>query len=235
VDKFAVTWANGKTYPLGLNQIPDTGQAVLFTSAAGPNTRVEGIDLILERNGDAPWLPLRVGQTLTARVRQVNPRGYSPLTPETMVLSLSPKTTNLFPPLVAGMVVKISTTTVPDLSGAMVAIGGGPSLVRGGKAREASEFPGFRARHPRSAMGWNDKYYYFVQADGRQPRYSMGMSLLELAEYFVKLGCDQAINLDGGGSCTTWLGGKTVNSPSQGRERPSANALVVVRKNKPAS
>ena len=235
LDKFTMTWPDGKTYPLGLNQIPDTGQAVLFTTAAGPTTRVEGIDLILERDVNTPWLPLKIGQTLSARVRQVNPRGYSKITPETMVLSLSPKTTNQFPPLVAGMVVRISTATVPDLSGTTLAIGGGPSLVRGGKARDPSEFPGYQMRHPRSAMGWNDKYYYFVQADGRQPRYSMGMSLLELAEYFVKLGCDQAINLDGGGSCTTWLGGKTVNSPSQGRERPSANALVVVRKPKPAS
>jgi len=103
--------------------------------------------------------------------------------------------------------------------------------VRGGKAREPREFNGFQVRHPRSAMGWNSKFYYFVQADGRQARYSMGMTLLELADYFVKLNCEQAINLDGGGSCTTWVAGKIVNSPSQrGEERPSANALVVVRK-----
>lgn len=117
-----------------------------------------------------------------------------------------------------------------------MAIGGGPTLVRGGKARDAHEFQGFQMREPRTAMGWSEKYYYFVQADGRQPRYSMGMSLEELASYFVKLGCDHAINLDGGGSCTTWVGGKIVNSPAQrGRERPSANALVVLRKPKTGS
>ncbi len=82
-------------------------------------------------------------------------------------------------------------------------------------------------------MGWNDKYFYLVQVDGRQPRYSMGMTLPELAEYFLKLNCEYAINLDGGGSCTTWLSGRIVNSPSQGRERPSANALVLVRKAAP--
>jgi exopolysaccharide biosynthesis protein len=58
------------------------------------------------------------------------------------------------------------------------------------------------------------------------------MTLAELANYFVKLNCAHAINLDGGGSCTTWIAGNIVNSPSQGRERPSANALVLVRKNK---
>jgi hypothetical protein len=231
---FSVTWPNGKITPIGLNQVPETGQAVLYTRVAGSNSRVEGTDLILERKGEGPWLPLRIGQTLTARVRQVNRQGYSTITPEGMVLSLSPRSLSQFPPLTPGMELKISTATTPDLTGAAVAIGGGPTLVRGGRARDAREFAGFQMREPRSAMGWNDKYYFFVQADGRQPRYSMGMTLGELANYFVKLNCDQAINLDGGGSCTTWIAGKTVNSPSQrGRERPSANALVLVRKDKP--
>ncbi len=58
------------------------------------------------------------------------------------------------------------------------------------------------------------------------------MTLNELSGYLLKLGCEEALNLDGGGSCTTWIAGKTVNSPSEGRERPSANALVLVRKKK---
>jgi hypothetical protein len=236
VSGFAVTWSNGKSTPIGLNQDPDTGQAVLFTRVAGPTTRVSGVDLILERSGESPWLPLRIGQTLTAKVRQVNRQGYSKIPPDGVVLSLSPKKTNQYPPLVPGLELKISTATVPDLTGAQLAIGGGPTVVRGGRARTAREFPGYQMRDPRSAMGWNSKYYFFVQADGRQPRYSMGMTLEELANYFVKLGCDYALNLDGGGSCTTWIAGKTVNSPAQrGRERPSANALVVVRKNKTGS
>ncbi len=230
VTAFTVTWPDGKTTPMGLNEIPETGQAVLYTSAAGPSTRVEGIDLILERKGQEPWLPLRIGQTLTARVREVNQQGYSRIDAGCMVLSLSPKTLSQFPSLTPGMDLQISTATTPDLNGAILAIGGGPSLVRGGKARPAREFSGFQMREPRSAMGWNDRYYYFVQADGRQPRYSMGMTLAELADHFVQLNCDYAINLDGGGSCTTWLDGRIVNSPSQrGMERPSANALVVVR------
>jgi large repetitive protein len=192
--------------------------------------------LILDRNGDAPWLPLRIGQTLTAKIRQVSKEGYSRISPDCLVLSLSPRTVNQLPPLTPGMELKISMATTPNLTGAVLAIGGGPTLVRGGKARPARDFPGVQMRDPRSAMGWNDNYYYFVQADGRQPRYSMGMTLEELANYFVKLQCDSAINLDGGGSCTTWIAGKIVNSPSQrGRERPSANALVLVRKNKAGS
>jgi hypothetical protein len=191
------------------------------------------VDLILERNGDQPWLPLRIGQTLSAKVREINRNGYSKLPSDCLVLSLDAKRLDDFPTPNPGMVVKVSTATTPDLSGATLAIGGGPTLVREGKAREAREFNRLQMRDPRSAIGWNAKYFFFVQADGRQPRYSMGMSLEELANYFVKLGCDYAMNLDGGGSCTTWVGGKIVNSPSQrGRERAAANALVVVRKAK---
>lgn len=233
---FAVIWPDGKTSPIGLNEMPATpGHAVLYTAASGAATRIAGVDLVLERVGTNEWLPLRLGQTLTAKVRAVNPKGFSPITPECPVLSLDAKSVGNLPPLEPGMELKISTATTPDLSDATLAIGGGPSLVRGGKAREASEFTGRQIRDPRTALGWNDRYYFLVQADGRQPRYSMGMSLEELANYFVKLGCDFAINLDGGGSCTTWVAGKIVNSPSRGRERAAANALVVVRKPKPGS
>ncbi len=231
VSQFSITWPDGKVTAVGLNEIPETGQAVLYTTAAGPTTRVEGIDLVLERSGQGPWLPLQIGQAFSAKVREINRKGFSRVTPETLVLSLSPRSLKNYPPLTNGMALKISTATLPDLKGAVLAIGGGPSLVHGGKIRETRGVSGWGVRHPRTALGWDSKYYYFVQVDGRQPRYSMGMTLAELAAYFVKLGCDSAINLDGGGSCTTWFGGKIVNSPSQQRERPSANALVLVRKN----
>jgi hypothetical protein len=233
VSAFKVIWPDGKTTVFELNKLPeDDRQAVLFTTAVGRITLRAGVDLILERNGNNPWLPLRIGQTLSAKILEVNPKGFSKIRPDCMVISLDPRRASQLPSLAPGVELKISAATVPDLSGAILAIGGGPTLVRNGKARDSSEFHGMQMRNPRSAMGWNEKYYYFVQADGRQPRDSMGMNLEELANFFVKLDCDYAINLDGGGSCTTWVAGKTVNSPSQGRERASANALVVVRKRK---
>jgi exopolysaccharide biosynthesis protein len=56
------------------------------------------------------------------------------------------------------------------------------------------------------------------------------MTFPELAEYLVKLGCDEAMNLDGGGSSTIWAFGQVMNSPCYGHERDTANALVVIRK-----
>jgi len=52
----------------------------------------------------------------------------------------------------------------------------------------------------------------------------------ELASYLVKLGCQEAMNLDGGGSATLWVLGTVINEPSEGRPRPAANALVLVQK-----
>ena len=66
--------------------------------------------------------------------------------------------------------------------------------------------------------------------DGRQLDVSLGMTFAQLAKYLRKLGCEQAMNLDGGGSTTLWAFGDVRNSPSEGQERPAPNALVVVRK-----
>ena len=65
-----------------------------------------------------------------------------------------------------------------------------------------------------------------VIVDGRQRSLSIGMTFTELAEYMIKkLGCQEAINLDGGGSATMWVLGNVMNSPSQGRERPAGEIL----------
>ena len=83
-------------------------------------------------------------------------------------------------------------------------------LVREGKI---ANFTGAPVRHPRAAIGWNDRFYFFVVVDGRQPKLSLGITLQELAAYLIKLGCQAAFNLDGGGSATFWVYGNVMNSP----------------------
>jgi exopolysaccharide biosynthesis protein len=124
------------------------------------------------------------------------------------------------------------------------AIGGGPALLRAGKivpikrpdkaaASLAYSERSLFERHPRSALAWNDKYFFFIEVDGRQKNLSMGMTLPELSDYMLKLGCTDALNLDGGGSSTFWLEGRVLNSPSDKRERSLANAVMIVQKNRP--
>jgi hypothetical protein len=87
---------------------------------------------------------------------------------------------------------------------------------------------------PRTAIGTNKngRWVYIVVIDGRQPFYSEGATLHELANLMMDFGAHYAMNLDGGGSSTLVLEGENgepviLNSPIDsyipGRERPVAN------------
>jgi len=237
---FEVTWPNGKKTPYGLNQQRMPGKAVLFTPTYGPSTRASGgRELILEKEGDGPWLPLQAGQKYRARIREVLDTANTRLVPGIMILSLAPQMVQSLPELAAGAVLEISTATTPDLKGVKIAIAGGPSLIKDGKAFTLKAPPPGRTgsysemskyeRHPRSAIGWSPTHLYLVTVDGRQPGLSVGMKLAELAEYFVGMGCTDAMNLDGGKSAQMWVSGQIVNSPCQG-EDTVANGFFVIRK-----
>lgn len=227
---FRVILPDGSTSPITLNGERPRDGIVLYTAAVGGSTRARGgLELTLERptNSSTAWLPLTVGQTYAAQIRKTSSFGDSPVNTNHPVLSIGPKLVSRFTGLKAGALLQIITETVPNLSGVKTAIGGGPTLVRDGVA---SQWTGIQLRHPRSAIGWNKDYLFLVEVDGRQNNLSVGMSFPELANYLIKLGCDQAMNLDGGGSATLWVLGNVMNSPSEGQERPAANALVVVER-----
>ena len=237
--RFRVIWADGTTTPVGLNEERQWDSVVLYSSVAGSSTRTQGgRELLLEGTPNKPWLPLRVGQTYVARVRAVGDSGNTPLERTTLVLSIGPQMISRLPSVAPGATLQIITETAPDLTGAETAIGGGPMLVQNRKPmRWGGVLPVWRPRaawgqlrHPRTALGWNKDYIFLVEVDGRQSDLSVGMTFQELAEYMVKLGCEEAMNLDGGGSATLWFRGSVRNSPSEGRERPGPNALVVVEK-----
>jgi hypothetical protein len=65
-------------------------------------------------------------------------------------------------------------------------------------------------------------------ADGRQTG-SEGVSLPELAQIFIDLGCVEAMNLDGGGSSQMAIGGTLINRPEGSTyQRPIPTILAVV-------
>lgn len=85
--------------------------------------------------------------------------------------------------------------------GVREAIGGFPILVRNGQAKIAGEPSAYlRLRHPRTAVCYGGASVFFAVVDGRQPELSVGMTLEELAGLMVSLGCEAAMNTDGGGS-----------------------------------
>jgi hypothetical protein len=120
------------------------------------------------------------------------------------------------------------------------AVGGQPVLLRDGAVaadiREGIN-PSFgERRHPRTAVGITmEGRLLWVTVDGRQPPYSDGMSLEELARLMARLGARDALNLDGGGSTTMVVRGTVVNRPSDAAgERGVGNALVLVGCDGPA-
>jgi hypothetical protein len=241
VSEFKVTWPDGQSLPFGLNQARTDG-AVLFTPAMGVSTATRGgTELVLEAADKGKWLPLPVGETLTARVREVRPSGNTRLAPDIMVLSLPPALANRLPNLAVGGQLKLSTATTPVLRGAISAISGGPVLVRNGAVQRIQiprgadgvpyEFRSMVERHPRAAMGWNDRHFFLIQVDGRQRDLSMGMTLEELGKFALKqLRVTDAMNLDGGVSATLWANGRVRNSPANhGQEMDLANLVAIVR------
>jgi len=227
--QLAVKWPNGKTTSVGLNERRANSAAVIYTRAIGSSTRTyRGRELVLEPIGDGAKLPLRPGEDYTMRVREVRESGDTPVPAGSLVLSLGPSLARSLPKPTAGDTLGLSTATTPSLKGARTALGGGPALIHEGTPHgESSE-----RRHPRSAIGWNRDFFYFVEVDGRQPNLSIGMTSAEMATYMKKLGCDEALNLDGGGSATVWVLGQVVNSPCEGRERSVANSLILLQKRK---
>ena len=91
---------------------------------------------------------------------------------------------------------------------------------------------------PRTAIGLDEagtRLVLFV-ADGRQPFYSQGATLYEMAQLLIYYGAKNAMNMDGGGSSTLVMRNslgfvEVINSPIQteipGRERPVGNHLGI--------
>ncbi len=91
---------------------------------------------------------------------------------------------------------------------------------------------------PRTAVGIDgySNRLILIVIDGRQPLYSEGATLAELADLLIYYGATEAMSLDGGGSSTMVvrgaLGVEVMNSPIDGyipgRERPVANHLGIL-------
>jgi len=90
------------------------------------------------------------------------------------------------------------------------------------------------ARHPRTAAGVtrDQRELILVVVDGRQPDWSIGMTLAELGGLLLRLGAWDGVNLDGGGSSSFLYhpgkGAPVENRPSDGVWRPVANHLGIV-------
>jgi hypothetical protein len=118
------------------------------------------------------------------------------------------------------------------------AISGLEMIVEDGHSVAVSERYEPHEFNPRTAIALDKsgRILILVQIDGRQPNYSDGATLPELADVVIKYGGYTSAKLDGGGSTALIIEGKdgrpvVLNSPVHtgipGRERPIANHLGV--------
>jgi len=171
--------------------------------------------------------------------RVVDIRDFNSVIPDGgMVLSATGRVAWQMSSLTVGSRVKIVQTLGPLWDKTVTAIGAGPALVRNSEIylttlgeEFGSDVAGGRA--PRTAIGLTKEgKILLVVVDGRS-RASVGLTLLELAQFMLEQGAVEALNLDGGGSSQMIVGDHTVNDPSDGRERRQGAAIAVV-KTKPA-
>jgi hypothetical protein len=114
--------------------------------------------------------------------------------------------------------------------GAQQAVCGRPTLLDDGNLVGDNGDGLCTARHPRTAIGISQDHrtMILVVVDGRRGG-AAGMTCDELAGVLRDHGAFDAVNVDGGGSSTMWLGnGGVVNRPSDGRERTVANHLAII-------
>ena len=253
----ALRWS-GRLVPLdlgpvtvdGLNSQPSANGVILYTPAYGSSTpETSSSTEIVLRSLELP-LPPALGQAgLVELVSIHDGTGRIPIPPDGAVLAAQGSGANLLRALwerskasLLGPRALFQLEMSPPI---LESIGGSPILLRAGRALEIDGSDLVTSRHPRTLVGWNRAESFLVAVDGRQPGYSVGLTLREAADLLARLGATEGINLDGGGSTTLAIGGTVVNRPSDrlvlraGREeivaQPGPNDTVVGPVERPVS
>jgi len=152
--------------------------------------------------------------------------------PDGVVVSAGGEKARLLAGVRLAQMVNLDYQVLPPWSDVQHAVCGGPRLMTDGRIDINGHAEKFDAsirngRHPRTAVALTATGdLLFIVVDGRSKR-SAGMTLAELAAYIKKLGGLRAINLDGGGSSSMFIRDRIVNRPSDGKERPISNGILV--------
>lgn len=182
---------------------PDWGQL-------SPTTPKNGVQIVVSNNNITSITKSRV---------QIPKDGYVIVGPASVLGSLKVKEK-----------ISIDIKTLPDWENVNHIISGGPYLVKDGKVYvdiQDQKLLAIGGRNPRTAIGYTkDNHFIIVTADGREGS-SIGLTLKELAYYMQKIGCVNAMNLDGGGSTVMYVKGYITNKPPVKGGIALSNALTI--------
>lgn len=230
--KFFGTWrGTGQRRPLArLNAVPAAGQVALFTPAygAGVPPLAGSAEAVLE-----PFPAAAPGADLTAPVTAVASGGGTPIPPDGAVLvAAGPATRALVAEAPTGTATTVRLVLQPAWDQVTDAFGGGPLLVRNGRAvfRTIEDFTSDQVtrRDPRAAIGQlADGRIVLVAVDGGRPGYSVGLTSFELAQALVRLGAVTAAGLQTGPAVSVAFDGRLLDRPSGRAERSIPEAALV--------
>jgi hypothetical protein len=230
-----VTFAGSVSYgtaqiPLsGVNEWPPQGGAALLTAAYGALAAAPNVvAATLEPLDAAP------GSPGTYRVTAV---GAPPPGPVSGVLvGFGPAAQAVAPPPNVGDTLALAYDTNPAASSLRAAVGGGPLLVANGAAVDDPYSPAPEERNVRFPVAGAalepDGTLLLIVADGRKAAVSIGLTRPEFGALMRGFGATDGLAFDSGGSATLVTreigdtGASVVNDPSDGRERPVADALL---------
>jgi hypothetical protein len=228
---YAGTVAYGTTQlPLtGINEWPPQGGAALLTPAYGalaaaPNVIAAALDPV-----DTP-----AGSPGTYRVSAIGPPLPGPVTGA--LLGFGPAAQALGPLPNAGDTVTLAFDTTPAAETLRAAVGGGPLLIAHGAAVDDPYSPAPEESNVRFPVAGAalvpDGTLLLIVVDGRNAAVSVGLTRPEFGALMRGFGATDGLAFDSGGSATLVAralgeaGPAVVNDPSDGRERPVADALL---------
>ncbi len=220
----------------GFNRVRETNQVVVYTAACGATTqnKFKATDLICT----SQELPIRIGKPIKLTIAEVKLDAMNtPIPKDGAVISGGGPAAlflkeNAKPGDTITLQVNLKSAATCDWNQVEQAVGGGPWLLKDGNEFIDLEAEGMGAsfsttKHPRTAAGTTaEGKLMLVTVDGRQS-ISSGASLADLSALMKRLGCVNAINLDGGGSSTLAVKGVVANSISGSDERAVANGLLI--------
>ncbi len=219
------------------NKVRTTSGSYLLDSNFNSNTvsTMNGTDVILERLDDTPLTPTCEIKLKVVDILETNTP--TELKENQFVYTVREEIIDKMPNLTIGEEVYIRTT-VANTEWAEVdyAIGANEVLIADGVIPSGLS----TVNEPRSAVGVKaDGTVVLYQVDGRQTGVSEGMSLVDVAEELLALGCVDAVNLDGGGSSSVianfpgYADASVTNIASGGSLRQNANYLMFVSQESP--
>jgi hypothetical protein len=224
---------SGQRRPLALNAAPAANTVTLYTPSWGPATPSEsGPLLALTFNGFPAAAP---NTDLSASVSTVQSTSGGVAIPPGGAVLVARGSQLPFVQAEAqqGAQVAFRLPLTPSWAGVTDAFGGGPVLVRAGKAvfraNELFSTDQLTTRTPRSGVGQlADGRIVLVAVDGGRPGYSVGASSFELALALQQLGCVTAAALDGGNSTAMAFAGKLLNRPSDPTGEANVSEALLV-------